>query len=209
MSFSRTVQRVVAIMAVTTAVAMFLPMRLALAASEPPFELSFPQETQATTHHNDWGARRSGGRRHKGNDLMAPKMTQVYSIYYGYVERIATSARAGRYIEISHVDGWSSMYVHLNNDNPGTDDGKADWSLTIAPGIEEGSWVRPGQLIGWVGDSGNAEGSSSHTHFELLKDGQPVNPYPYLRDAWERDHHEYLLEVLDLDFLLERQRLYV
>ncbi|MGH8911797.1 MAG: S-layer homology domain-containing protein, partial [Acidimicrobiia bacterium] len=67
--------------------------------------------------------------------------------------------------------------IHLNNDSPGTDDGLA-WG--IAPGIERGVAVTAGQLIGWVGDSGNAEWSGSHLHFEIRVEGAAVNSYPSL-----------------------------
>lgn len=135
---------------------------------------------------------------------MAPKMTQVYAAAGGYVARIETHSLAGRYIEIAHAEGWSTRYVHLNNDNPGTDDGDADWSLTLAPGIQIGAWVEAGQLVAWVGDSGNAEGTGSHTHFELVTNGQNIDPYPFLKEAWERDDARYeaslweLLHPLDL-----------
>ncbi len=164
--------------------------------ARPPFEIRFPQETQVTEIHNDFGAHRPGGRRHTGNDLMAPKMTQVYAFADGVIETVGTSRRAGRYVVISHAAGWSSTYIHLNNDNPETDDGKADWSLTVAPGIEEGVAVSAGDLIGWVGDSGNAEWTGSHTHFELAIDGRPIDPNPLLVEAWERDHDVYVMTVV-------------
>ena len=127
MSFHRTSQRILAVSAAAlVAVAGFLPVVPAQATgARPPFKVSFPQETQVTQFSNDWGARRSGGRRHGGNDLMAPKMAQVYAFADGVVETVATSRRGGRYIVIEHGDGWSSTYIHLNNDNPGTDDGDA------------------------------------------------------------------------------------
>ncbi|HET8739026.1 MAG TPA: M23 family metallopeptidase, partial [Acidimicrobiia bacterium] len=69
----------------------------------------------------------------------------------------------------------------------GTDDGNAPWTLTVAPGIEVGAKVEAGQLIGWVGDSGNAEWTTPHTHFEIHLDGRALNPYELLTDAYERD----------------------
>lgn len=149
-----------------------------------PFEVRFPQQADKTTFSDTWGARRSGGRRHKGTDLMASKMTEVYALADGIVAKVGSSRRAGRYVIIEHVDAWDSYYIHLNNDNPGTDDGDADWNLTVAEGIEVGSHVDAGQLIGWVGDSGNAEGSGAHTHFELRQAGQNINPYHVLEDAY-------------------------
>jgi murein DD-endopeptidase MepM/ murein hydrolase activator NlpD len=190
------------------AVAILLPLPRAVAADDPPFEIRFPQEIQVTTFASTFGARRSGGRRHHGVDLMAPKMTQVYAAAAGYVARVETHSLAGRYLEIAHVAGWSTRYVHLNNDTPGTDDGDADWSLTLAPGVHVGAWIEAGQLIAWVGDSGNAEWSGSHTHFELVIDGSPIDPYPFLKEARERDRERYDADILGLDHRLDLHRMF-
>lgn len=175
--------------AVTLAVAIALPAMPAHAHhTDPPFELTFPQDVEQTSFHNDWGTRRSGGRRHRGTDLMSDgKMVEVYAIADGIVERIGEGRRSGRNVIIEHAAGWSSVYIHLNDDNVGTDDGSAPWYLTLAPGIEEGVEVEAGQLIGWTGDSGNAEYTAPHTHFELHYNGRAVNPYHYLAPAYERD----------------------
>jgi murein DD-endopeptidase MepM/ murein hydrolase activator NlpD len=159
---------------------------------QPPFELRFPQEIVATHYSSTFGAPRSGGRRHEGNDLMAPKMTEVYAAAAGIVDTITVSGNAGRYLTINHAGGWSTTYMHLNNDTPGTDDGSADWGLTVVPGIEVGTVVFSGQLIGYVGDSGNAEWTGSHTHFELRHNGVAVNPYYLLREAESRALNEGL-----------------
>ena len=175
------------------AAALFVPAPAqAHEVEPPPFELRFPQETSVTEFGSTFGARRSGGRRHKGTDLMAPKMTEVYAAAAGMITTVGTSHNAGRYLEIDHLGGWTTMYVHLNNDTPGTDDGDADWFFTVAPGIREGSWVNAGQLIGWVGDSGNAEGKLPHTHFELAHDGHEIDAYELLVEAYERDHEALL-----------------
>ena len=83
---------------------------------------------------------------------------------------------------LEHDDGWSSWYIHLNNDTEGTDDGLG-WGF--ADGIEPGVHVVAGQLIGWVGDSGNAESCNCpHVHFELHDPNNViVNPYPHLIEA--------------------------
>jgi murein DD-endopeptidase MepM/ murein hydrolase activator NlpD len=170
----------------------------ALAAPEPPFEIRFPQETQVTVFTSSFGAGRSGGRRHTGNDLMAPKMTQVYAAADGVITVVDTSRLAGRYIEIDHGGGWSTRYIHLNNDDPGTDDGNAAWALTVVPGLVAGSRVKAGQQIAWVGDSGNAEWTGSHTHFEIAFEGREIDPYPYLEEAYFRAQQRYLGEVFHL-----------
>ena len=172
------------VLAIASAVVILLP--LAAIADDSPIR-RFPQEVAATEFSSSFGDGRSGGRRHHGNDLMAPKMTEVYAAAPGKVVTITTARGAGRYIVIDHAHGWSTAYMHLNNDNLGTDDGRADWSLTLAAGIEVGAWVRAGQLIGWVGDSGNAERTGSHTHFELRRDGRAVDPYRWLQEAHQRD----------------------
>ncbi len=154
--------------------------------SEPPFEIVFPQETEKTDFTNSFGDSRSGGRRHKGNDLLASRMTEVYAVADGTVIYVGINNLSGRNVKLEHVQGWESYYLHLNNDNPGTDDGQAPWTLTVAPGVEVGKQVEAGQLIGWVGDSGNAEGTTPHTHFELRHDGAAINPYRLLVEAYAR-----------------------
>ncbi len=83
----------------------------------------------------------------------------------GLVEKIEYGGYlSGTSIRIRHDDGWSSHYIHLNNDLYGTDDGRGEG---VRPGLAVGDRVKRGELIGWVGDSGNAEGTIPHLHFEL------------------------------------------
>lgn len=187
----RTIKRLFAVALAAVGIATFgLPADTAIAhhIQDAPFEVAFPQEVDKTRFSNDWGARRSGGRSHKGNDLMASeKMAEVYALADGVVVKINERPRPGRYVIIDHGNGWESLYVHLNDDNPGTDDGEAPWHFTLAPGLEEGSVVEAGELIGYGGDSGNAEGNHPHTHFEISIDGREINPYPILVAAYEAE----------------------
>lgn len=146
----------------------------------------FPHAGDEIKFSNDWGNPRPGGRKHQGTDIFSPKGTPVVAIADGFIEYVEKWPSAGYALIIRHADGWSSRYYHLNNDNPGTDDGRGGWELAFAPGIEEGVFVFAGQVVAYVGDSGNAEPSSPHTHFELHHDGRAVNPYPYLAEAWYR-----------------------
>ncbi|MPZ51315.1 MAG: peptidoglycan DD-metalloendopeptidase family protein [Acidimicrobiia bacterium] len=162
---------------------LVLALPVAGATDEPFSDMIFPQDADVTEYVDSWGAARSGGRGHQGTDLMAPKMTPVYAVDDGKVKTMKTHGLAGRYLVIEHEGGWESWYIHLNNDNPGTDDGDAPMDLTYGEGVEIGARVHQGDVIGWVGDSGNAEGSGSHTHFELHVDDVAINPYPHLRRA--------------------------
>ena len=100
---------------------------------------------------DNYGAPRGGGRTHIGIDIMAPKMTPVIAAADGTVGWVSSTCCA---LQLQHTDGYESWYIHLNNDTPGTDDGQG-WG--IAPGVIFGATVTAGQVIGWVGDSGNAE----------------------------------------------------
>ncbi len=131
-------------------------------------------------------APRSGGRRHLGQDLMAPRMTPVLAPFAGRIELRTGSAMPPHYFfRLSAPDGWLAWGMHLNNDRPGSDDGQAGPDLAFAPGLRSGDSVGPGQFLGWVGDSGNAEETAPHLHFELWH--QPanaaLNPHDSLQNA--------------------------
>ncbi len=132
------------------------------------FPVEAPAGTGGRTHF--WDPRASGI--HHAQDIMADKMTPVYAVADGTVRYVNWSSNPNDLnpdrccsLSITHDDGWRSVYIHLNNDTEGTDDGEG-WG--IAPGILPGTHVERGQLIGWVGDSGNAENTLPHLHFELI-----------------------------------------
>jgi hypothetical protein len=126
-----------------------------------------------------FGAERDDGERdHKGIDLAAPRLTPVLAVNDGVVTRINRSSVS---VFLKHDDGWSSWYLHLNNDTYLTDDGLGGG---VAPGLEVGDRVVAGEVIGWVGDSGNAEPTPPHLHFELRTPwGTPIDPLRSLRAA--------------------------
>lgn len=140
------------------------------------YPLTFPVVGQNRYSAGFWSNR--GGGYHHATDIMAAKMTPVVAVANGTVSYIGSRCCS---LQIRHDDGWTSKYIHLNNDTPGSDDGQG-WG--IAPGLTVGTRVVAGQLIGWVGDSGNAEGTSPHLHFELMdKDKVLVDAYEALRSA--------------------------
>jgi hypothetical protein len=126
-----------------------------------------------------FGAPRSGGRSHIGVDIMGPKMVPLVAAVNGTVTWIRHDSVRGNNLEITDADGWRYHYVHINNDTPGTDDGANLYELAFGPGIARGVQVRAGQVVAYLGDSGNAESTAPHLHFEILRpDGSAINPTP-------------------------------
>jgi hypothetical protein len=146
----------------------------------------FPQLDPNTRVPYTFGDDRAGGeRRHRGADLMgAEKGAPVVAVADGVVSYVGTGENAGFFVIVHHSDGWQTRYMHLNNDTPGTDDGLLTREEALAPGITVGAEVVGGQLIGWVGDSGNAENSPPHTHFELWQSNHLADPFGCLHQAW-------------------------
>lgn len=135
-------------------------------------------------YSDTFGACRGSGcsRGHEGVDIIAAKMTPVVAVADGTVRWIRNGIGTDCcYMALAHDDGWESWYIHLNNDTMLPDGTVTDDGLGygFVEGLESGSRVFAGQLIGWVGDSGNAEWTVSHLHFELHKpDGTVINPTP-------------------------------
>jgi hypothetical protein len=158
----------------------------AITPSGPP-DIVFPVQGGAS-FTDDFGDSRSGGRVHEGNDLMAPKMTPVVAARGGRVVFAPTTEPSyGYMLSIAGDDGYEYNYLHINNDTPETDDGNGGPQYAYAPGIASGTQVTQGQHIAWVGDSGNAEATGSHLHFEIrLPDDSAIDPYQYLNAALKR-----------------------
>lgn len=130
------------------------------------------------------GCRDNCTREHLGIDIMTSdwRGLPVVAAKDGTVTTVTyDKGNAGCSVHIRHRDRWETRYLHLNNDVPGTDEIGAPCP---APGIEPGVKVKAGQIIGYVGDSGNAESGPPHLHFELrTPSGEAVDPYRSLRRA--------------------------
>ena len=134
---------------------------------------------------NDFGAPRSGGT-HQGNDLMAPKRSLAVAVEDGTIKFGHNSAHAGCYLYLYGKSKTYYLYIHLNNDlTKGNDNrGRCGPGVSYAKGLKDGQKVKAGELIGYVGDSGDANGVAPHLHFEVHpKGGNAVSPYPYLNRA--------------------------
>ena len=166
--------------------AAVVPTTPAVAVEDAEFRrLHFPVDGRVT-YGDDYGDPRSGGRSHQGNDLMGAKMQKLLAAADGKVTyaRVDAGGLSGNMLTIKDAEGWQYRYMHINNDTPGTDDGANPADAIFAPGIAAGSTVNAGQHVAFLGDSGNAEGTAPHLHFELLKpDGTPINPWTSLRLA--------------------------
>lgn len=138
-----------------------------------------------TTYIDDFGQARAGGP-HQGNDLMAAKKTPVVAVEPGKIKFWTTSASAGCMLYLYGASGTTYLYIHLNNDVTMRNDnrGKCVAGTAYAPGLKDGAKVQAGQMLGYVGDSGDANGLASHLHFEVHPDGgKAVSPFPYLQTS--------------------------
>jgi murein DD-endopeptidase MepM/ murein hydrolase activator NlpD len=124
---------------------------------------------QAPCQYTDtWGAARSNGRVHLGTDISAPEGNELYAVVAGVVSQIYTDAPgslAGNGLRIRMADGTWFFYAHLS---------------ALAPGIAVGTAVTAGQLVGYVGHTGNA--GISHLHLEVHPGGgEAVNSFPMIQ----------------------------
>lgn len=116
---------------------------------------------RGASYFNDWGYPRSSGRYHEGNDLIAPRGTPVYAAVSGVAEKRQGKV-GGNQINLKGTDGVTYIHSHLDSF------GKI------------GS-VKAGEIIGYVGNTGNAAGTTPHLHFEMHLPGGVINPYPSLK----------------------------
>lgn len=115
-----------------------------------------------------WGAPRSGGRRHEGVDIIGAGGLEIYAVADGTITRMyrdRPGALAGNSLRLTMADGTYFFYAHFSG---------------FAEGIEVGTEVVAGQVIGYNGSTGNS--STPHLHFEVHPGGgAAINPYPIVR----------------------------
>ncbi len=180
---SRTTART--ILALALAIFVTLVVRTADAGPKAtPQTIVFPV-LAPTTYSDDFGAPRPGGA-HQGIDMLAPKRALALAAESGKIKFWKTSARAGCMLYLYGTSGTTYYYIHLNNDLTKRNDnrGKCVVGTAYAKGLKNGAKVTAGQVVGYVGDSGDANGLHPHLHFELHPNrDSAVDPYPWLQRA--------------------------
>ncbi len=118
---------------------------------------------------DSWHAPRDGGeRQHTGIDIFASKGTELVAVADGIVSFIGEQPKGGRCLWLTTENGASFYYAHLDR-----------W----AAGLYEGMEVQAGDLLGYVGNTGNALHTPAHLHFGVNQNDEMVNPYPLLTRA--------------------------
>ena len=139
--------------------------QLSLLQQELPTEDSLPSPLPEQLLTDTWGAARSQGRSHEGIDIFAARGTPIQSTTQGIVRKVGENNLGGRVVVVVGPGGAGHYYAHL--------EGYAD--------ITPDDWVNVGDIIGYVGDSGNAKGTPPHVHYGIYINGSAVNPYPLLQ----------------------------
>ncbi|WP_217913126.1 M23 family metallopeptidase [Miltoncostaea marina] len=127
----------------------------------------FPVGGQDYTYSDDYGAARHQGS-HEGTDIMADRGTPLVAVTDATVSRLTRreTGLGGIYVWLQRADGTDYYYAHMTS---------------IAAGLQEGSRVTAGQVIGTVGNTGDARYGATHLHFEIRPAGsRPINPYSHL-----------------------------
>lgn len=119
---------------------------------------------------DSWGYPRMSGTAsahwHQGTDVFAPMGTPLVATESGVLDRVGTAGLGGMRLWLEGDSGNNYYYAHL---------------IAFAPGMMDGVRVNAGDVVGFVGDTGNAKGTSPHLHFEVHPGGgDAVNPYPLL-----------------------------
>lgn len=129
--------------------------------------LIFPVAGKKATVGSFWGASREGRRKHKGIDIFARKGTPVVAVSDGVVTSVSNGGKGGKCVWIKSADHpWTAYYAHLDKQK-----------------VYQGQAVKKGQIIGSVGNTGNARYTPSHLHFGIYKENGPVNPLPYIKKS--------------------------
>lgn len=139
-----------------------------LYAKSPDTNLSMPlKEVKKSQIANTWGAPRGYARTHEGQDIFAPKGTPILSATTGYVVKIGEDNLGGHTVSVIGDGGRKYYYAHLDS---------------YAKNLEVGDYVTRKSVLGYVGSTGNADGTPPHLHFGVYTTTGAINPLPLLID---------------------------
>jgi murein DD-endopeptidase MepM/ murein hydrolase activator NlpD len=122
-------------------------------------------------------ARDKGERKHEATDILAPRGTPVVAVDTGVVAKLFTSKAGGLTVyQFDPSQNYAYYYAHLDR---------------YAEGLTEGKVLKKGDVLGYVGTTGNADPNTPHLHFAIFElgpekrwwEGRPINPYPLLLKA--------------------------
>jgi murein DD-endopeptidase MepM/ murein hydrolase activator NlpD len=134
----------------------------------PDTRIAMPLEDVSRTAVADtWQAPRGTGRRHEGQDIYAPKGTPILSATNGYIYKIGENNLGGQTVSVIGSGGRVYYYAHLDS---------------YAKGIAVGDRVSKRTVLGYVGTTGNAQGTPPHLHFGIYTLTGAINPLPLLTD---------------------------
>ena len=115
-----------------------------------------------------WGGARSEGRKHQGVDIFAKRGTPVLSSTQGIVSQVGLDRLGGKVVWVIGPALSRHYYAHLDE---------------YSNQIQEGDWVEVGQVLGYVGNTGNAQNTPPHLHYGIYLQGSgATNPYPFLQE---------------------------
>jgi len=144
----------------------------AAAGTPSPQGYVFPVLGDGVGYSDDYGAPRAGTGWHHGADLFAAMGTPVVAVADGTLSKVGVNTLGGNRLWLTDDAGTEYYYAHLS---------------AYAPATADGARVRAGQVIAFLGNTGQAITTPPHLHFEIHPGGgDSVNPYPYLM-AWERN----------------------
>lgn len=135
----------------------------------PPSSILVPvRGVRARQIADTFGAPRGSDRSHQGVDIFAARGTAVIAATPGIVASISERGLGGRQVWVAGPARQRHYYAHLE-----------DW----ASGLEVGDIVQPGDVLGSVGDSGNARGTPTHLHYGIYADSGAIDPLPLMKAA--------------------------
>lgn len=139
-----------------------------LSMQEPDRKISMPLEDVAKKQIADtWHAPRGTDRLHEGQDIFASKGTPILSATRGLVYKIGENNLGGQTVSVIGAGGRVYYYAHLD---------------AYAPGLQVGDRVTTRTVLGYVGSTGNAQGTPPHLHFGIYTSTGAINPLPLLSD---------------------------